>query len=143
MALMRLDKPDEAKLELDAFERLQSEETAAVSRQMTLNGLRREASVRSDNREYELAVTLLRKVLELAPDDASSHLELGLALLRSRQPAEAVDHFKAAVRLQASFEVHQHLAAAYAALGQDEDSRRELATYQQLRREILRREADR
>jgi tetratricopeptide (TPR) repeat protein len=142
-ALMRLDKPDEARQELSAFERLQADETAAVARQMTLNGLRREASVRSDTGEWDRAVALLRKVLELAPDDASSNVELGLALLRSGQPAEAVDRFKTAERLAASLEVHQHLAAAYAALGRNDDSQRELAMYRQLRREALQREAER
>jgi tetratricopeptide (TPR) repeat protein len=142
-ALMRLDKPDEARPELDVFERLQGEETAAAVRQMTINGLRREASVRSDNREYERAVVLLRKVLELAPDATSSHYELGLALLKSGQPAEAVEHLEAAARLDAPFEVHQDLAAAYAAIGQNENSQRELAAYRQLRRESLLRQADR
>jgi tetratricopeptide (TPR) repeat protein len=137
MALMRLSKPDEAKLELDAFDRLQHDETAAFARGMKLSGLRREAAARSDNREYNAAVALLRTALELAPDVTSSHLELGVALLKSGQPAEAIDHLKAAERLQASFEVHQHLAAAYAALGREEDSQRELTTYRRLRRETL------
>jgi uncharacterized protein (DUF1800 family) len=48
-----------------------------------------------------------------------------------------------AERLQASFEVHKHLAAAYASLGQKDDSRQELTTYLRLRRETLWRESDR
>ena len=137
-ALTRLDRPDEARREFDEYERLQADETAAFSRQMTINGMRREASVRSDNHEYERAVGLLRNVLDLAPD-AASHLELGVALLKSGQPAEALDHLKAAEKLEESLEVHQQLADAYEALGETEDSRREMATYQQLRREKLRR----
>jgi tetratricopeptide (TPR) repeat protein len=142
-ALLRLDKPDEAKPELEAFERLQRDETAALARQMTLNALRREASVRSDSGEYERAVVVLRKALELAPEAAVSHLELGVALLKSGQPAEAIEHLQTAVRLQAPVEVHEHLAAAYAAVGRNEESRQELAVYQRLRREALQRASDR
>jgi tetratricopeptide (TPR) repeat protein len=140
-ALMRLDKADEAKPELEAFERLQRDETAALARQMALNALRREASARSDSGEYERAVVVLRKALELAPETAVSHLELGVALLKSGQPAEAIEHLQTAVRLQAPVEVHQHLAAAYAAVGRNEESRQELSTYQRLRMEALQRAA--
>jgi tetratricopeptide (TPR) repeat protein len=131
-ALMRLDKPDEATPEFDAFERLQAEDTAAAARQMTINGLRRDASIPA-----------LRKVLELAPDAASSHLELGVALVGAGQAAEAVAHLKAAAQLDDSVEAHDSLAAAYAALGQPGDSARELAASRLLRRAALLRETDR
>ena len=68
-----------------------------------------------------------------------SHLNLGLALLYAGQPAEAIERFKSAVALNAPPDVHQHLARAYAALGQDEDSRRELALYEQMKQDSLRR----
>jgi tetratricopeptide (TPR) repeat protein len=136
-ALMRLDKSDDAKPEFDAFERLQAEETAAAARQMTVNGLRREAVARSDSGEYDRAVAALRKALELSPAAASSELELGAALLKTGQTAEAVDHLQTAARLEDSLEVHEQLASAYAALGRQADSERELARSQQLRRQML------
>ena len=136
-ALMRLDKSDDAKPEFDAFERLQAEETAAAARQMTVNGLRREAVARSDSGEYDRAVAALRKALELSPAAASSELELGAALLKTGQTVEAVDHLQAAVRLEDSLEVHEQLASAYAAVGRQADRERELARSQQLRRQML------
>src|SRR5262249_10316266 len=99
----------------------------------------REASVRSESGEHDRAIALLRKALELAPDVSTSHLELGVALLKSGQAAEAIEHLKMAAQLHAAPEVHQHLAAAYTALGRSEDSQRELATYDQLHKETLRR----
>ena len=75
-ALMRLDRPDEAKPEFEAFERLQKEDTAASARQMTINGLRREAASYLDSRDYDRAVAALQKALELAPDSADVREEL-------------------------------------------------------------------
>ena len=131
-ALMRLDRPDEAKPEFDAFERLQGEETAATARQMRIAGLRREGSVAS-----------LRTVLELAPEASTSHFELGVALVKAGQAAEAADYLKAAARLDNSVEAHEQLAAAYSALGQRDDSEREQTLATQMRREAMLGEADR
>jgi tetratricopeptide (TPR) repeat protein len=58
-ALMRLGKPEEAKPEFDAFERLQSEDTASASQQMKINGLKRALELDPDNPD-------LRKQLEAA-----------------------------------------------------------------------------
>jgi tetratricopeptide (TPR) repeat protein len=110
---------------------------AAAARQLTVNGLRREAVARLDNGDYDRAVAALRKVLELSPAAASSELELGVALLKTGQTAEAADHLQAAARLEDSLEVHEQLASAYAALGRQADSERELARSQQLRRQML------
>jgi tetratricopeptide (TPR) repeat protein len=137
-SLMRLGRTDEGQRELRVFEGMQAEATAAQSRELELGGLKREASAASANGDHEKAVTLLRKALLLKPDAAVSHLNLGLALLRAGQPAEAVECFKSAVVLDAPIEVHRHLAAAYAALGQDEDSAREQALFERAKHESLR-----
>jgi Flp pilus assembly protein TadD len=73
----------------------------------------------------------------LSPSAASSHLELGVALLKAGQIAEAVDQLQAAARLEDSLEVHEQLTSAYAQLGRQGDSDRELAKSQQLRRQML------
>jgi tetratricopeptide (TPR) repeat protein len=75
-ALMRLEKPDEARPEFEAFERLQAEDTAAAARQMTINGLRREAAAHVESREYDRALAALRKALELAPNAFELHEQL-------------------------------------------------------------------
>jgi tetratricopeptide (TPR) repeat protein len=136
-SLMRLGKTDEGKQELEVFQRLQAEAAAARSRQIELDGLRGDAVVSSANGDYEKAIALLRKALDLKPDAASSHLDLGSALAKAGQHAEAIERFKSAVILNASFDVHRRLAESYAALGQLEESRREQATYERQKQESL------
>jgi tetratricopeptide (TPR) repeat protein len=138
-SLVRLGRTDEGQQELEEFQRLQTEAAAAHAREIELGGLRREASESSANGDHEKAVSSLRKALLLEPDAAVSHLNLGLALLYAGKPAEAIERFQAAVRLRAPIDVHQHLAQAYAALGNLDESRKELSLYEQLRQEDLRR----
>jgi tetratricopeptide (TPR) repeat protein len=89
-ALMRLEKPDEARPEFEAFERLQADDTAAAARQMTINGLRREAAAHLDSREYDQALAALRKALELAPNAFELHEQLAsvYAALGQRDSSE-------------------------------------------------------
>jgi predicted Zn-dependent protease len=134
-----LGQNDEGQKELEEFQRLEAAATATHARDMELGALRREASERSANGDHEKAIALLRQALLLEPDAAVSHLNLGLALLYAGKPAEAVERFKAAVTRHAPPEVHQHLAQAYAALGDTDGSRVELAVYEQLQQEQLRR----
>ena len=68
-----------------------------------------------------------------------SHLNLGLALLRAGQPVEAITRLQAAASLNGPPDVHRYLAEAHASLGHEEDSRRELAIYAQLKRDRLQR----
>jgi Flp pilus assembly protein TadD len=75
-ALMRLDRTAEAKPEFETFERLQAQETAASARQMTVNGLRREAAASLERRDYEHAIAALRQALALAPGNADVREEL-------------------------------------------------------------------
>lgn len=138
-ALLRLGRTEEGQTELAAFQRLQADDAAARARSLELGGLKREASEHSANGDHEKAVALLRRALDLEPNDAVSHLNLGLALLYAGHAADAIERFESAVALKAPPDVHRHLAEAYAALGRDEDSRRELALYQQLQQDSLRR----
>ena len=138
-SLIRLGRTDEGQHELDEFQRQQADDAAAHTRELELGGLIREASVSSTNGDYQKAIALLRKALGLEPGSVASHLNLGLALLRAGQPAEAVERFKAAAALNGPPEVHQHLADAYAALGRDDESRRELEIYAQLKHDRLQR----
>jgi predicted Zn-dependent protease len=138
-SLLRLGRTEEGQKELETFQHLQAEDAAAHARELELGGLKREASESSAGGDHEKAVALLRKALLLEPNLAVSHLNLGLALLYAGHPAEAIERFKSAAVLNAPPDVHQHLAQAYAALGQDEDSRRELTLYEQMKQESLRR----
>jgi tetratricopeptide (TPR) repeat protein len=136
-SLMRLGKTDEGKQELEVFQRLQTEAAAARSRQIELDGIRGDAVVSFANRDYEKAIALLRKALQLEPESAASHLDLGSALAKAAQHSEAIERFKSAVTLNADLVVHRRLAESYAALGQLDESRREQALYERLKQESL------
>jgi len=89
-ALMRLDKPDEATPEFEAFETLQAADTAAASRQLTLNGLRHEAAASLESRDYAAALATLKKALQLAPEsyEVREQLSQVYAALGQRENAE-------------------------------------------------------
>jgi hypothetical protein len=62
-----------------------------------------------------------------------------LALLKAGQAADAIPHLRAGAGPGVAPDVHRHLADAYAATGQNDESRRERARYTQARQDALRR----
>jgi predicted Zn-dependent protease len=87
--------------------------------------------------DHANAVTLLQRALVMEPTSPMSHLDLGVALLESGQAAAAVERLTTAAALKAPLDVHRHLARAYAALGQKDESQREQAIYERLKRESI------
>jgi len=138
-SLLRLGRADEGNRELQAYQRLQSEATALQAKRLEIAAFRRDATVSAANGDHARAVALLRKALDAAPGDPASELDLGLALLRAGQAAEAIPHLRAGAVPGGAPDVHRHLAAAYEAAGQADDSRRERALYARARQEALRR----
>ena len=138
-SLVRMGNVEEGKQELEVYQRLQTDATAARSRQLEIDGLRRDASVSIVNGEFAKAVGLLRQALERDPQSAQSRLDLGLALIKARQPAEAVEHLTAAAAKDNTEEAHAYLADAYTALGRSSDAERERAIAARMRQEALRR----
>ena len=132
-ALLRVGKAEEGQRELEIFQRLQAEAASARARDLELGRLRREASVSSAAGDHANAIALLRRALEIAPDEMVSHLNLGIALMLAGRPAEAVERFTSALALHGPDEIHQRLAQAYAAMGRAEDSRREIALFEQVK----------
>ena len=137
-ALIRMGNAEEGAAEMEVFQRLQAEDSESRARSFELGRLRREASVSLAGGDRANAVALLRRALVYEPRSATSHLDLGLALLESGQAAEAIERLNTAVALNAPLEVHRHLAKAYAAMGQNEESQKEQAIYERLRRESIR-----
>ncbi len=140
-ALLRLERTDEGRRELAVFERIQAESMAARNRGLELGRLRREAAVSTSANDFARAVALWRSAIEYEPRAAVSHMELGLALVRSGQAAQAIEALTTAASLNAPAIVYRHLAETYAALGQADDSRRAQDTYARLKQEALRRRA--
>jgi tetratricopeptide (TPR) repeat protein len=136
-ALLRMGRQDEGSAELQVFQRLQAEDAAARARAFELGRLRREATVSLAAGDHANAVTLLQRALVLEPTAAASHLDLGVALLENGQAAAAVDRLNTAAALNAPLDVHRHLARAYAVLGRKDESQKEQAAYEQLKRESI------
>jgi tetratricopeptide (TPR) repeat protein len=137
-SLVRMGNVDEGKRELDVYQRLQTDATAARSRQLEIEGLRRDASLSIVNGEFAKAVGLLRQALERDPDSAQSHLDLGLALLKAGQPAQAVEHLKTAAARESTEDAHAYLSEAYAAQGRQDEAERERAIAARMRQDTLR-----
>jgi tetratricopeptide (TPR) repeat protein len=136
-ALLRTGNTAEGTAEMQVFQRLQAEDSAGRARAFELGRLRREAAVSRASSDHANAVVLLRRAVVLEPTSATSHLDLGVALLESGQAAEAIERLTTAAALNAPFDVHRHLAKAYAAQGQSAESQKEQATYERLRRESI------
>ena len=73
------------------------------------------------------------RAVKAGPEDFSSHIALGRALLATENPARAAAELEAAVKLApASPDARLSLASAYSRLGRKEDSARELAEFKHL-----------
>jgi tetratricopeptide (TPR) repeat protein len=131
-SLMRLGKTEEAKRALDMFQRQQADAEAAGQRAFQLDALRREASRSLLAGAFDQALAAYVEALKLEPDSARSRRDLGLALLRSKRPQEAIEQLEAAQRLEQTAEGFMYLADAYAATGNREEAARQRAFSQQL-----------
>jgi tetratricopeptide (TPR) repeat protein len=139
-SLLRLGLEDEGRRELAVYQRLQTEATAARTRQLEIEGYRRDAAISAANRDYDKAAALLRQALEREPDSASTHRDLGLTLLNAGRANEAIEQLNAALSSLADDpDLHAYLAQAYDVLGRRDDSARERATADRLMREQLQR----
>lgn len=137
-ALVRLDQADEGARALDAFARLHAADDEANRLQLELAALRREAEVYAGQGDHARAVALLTRVVERLPASDGDRVALGAALLRAGRAAEAVDRLQEAAGLGAGGDVYRHLAEAYAALGQTDQSAGARAVYLRIRRDSLR-----
>jgi len=134
-SLMRLGKTEDAKRELETFQRQQAEVETIGQQAFQLDALRREGSRSLLAGSFDQAIESYQAALTLDPDNARSHRELGLALLRARRPQEAIERLDAAQRLEPTAEGLAYLADAYAAAGDRDESARQRARSLQLARQ--------
>jgi len=79
------------------------------------------------------AERLLRRSLELAPEHAPSHYELGGLLARKREYKKAAEHLEQAAELDpADSRIHYHLARVYLRLGEKDKAAAERKLHQKL-----------
>jgi len=83
--------------------------------------------------EFDLALEYAGRAVKASPDDFSTHVALGRALLAKENPARAATELEIAVKLApASPDARFSLASAYSRLGRKEDAARELAEFKKL-----------
>jgi Flp pilus assembly protein TadD len=85
------------------------------------------------NAEPQKARELLQKAIELAPNDAAAHLELGVLEEKTQRFPQAAAELERAAGLDTSDPVtHYHLARVYDRLGQADRARAERETHSKL-----------
>ena len=129
-SLMRLGQTDEGRQQLQIFQRTQAAAMANAQRLSGLKATLREAALRLGNGEYLAAAALLRTALNDEPNDASVRRDLGVALMKAGQHAEAIQALETALQLEDSIEAHQLLADAYRTLGRIGDGEGQTALAQ-------------
>ena len=117
-ALLRMGNTEEGTTEMQVFQRLQAEDARRARAHSSWDGCAGKRRCRSPPAITPMPSALLQRALVLEPTSPTSHLDLGLALLESGQAAAAVERLTTAAALNAPFDVHRHLARAYAAQGQ-------------------------
>jgi tetratricopeptide (TPR) repeat protein len=138
-ALIRSGRDDDGTREMELVRQQQAEDAAARDRAFTLGRLRREAVVAADAGDLKTAIGLLQQVLDADPAAPEALLDLALALIDAGRHGDALPLLTQARARGAGYDVYRHLADAYRALGDAENSRRARALYEQLKRDALRR----
>jgi tetratricopeptide (TPR) repeat protein len=126
--LMRLGRRDEGLSALQEFERLQLATRARSEAAWQLKLLKEQALEYAARQDFTAAADRLRRALAYAPTDGSLHLAAGALFVRAGDFDQAIQVLKEALGREA-FEAHRYLAEAYAAIGQDEQSRDHRTAY--------------
>jgi tetratricopeptide (TPR) repeat protein len=127
--LMRVGKADEARAEFETFAAQQADAEAQGQREFEIDALRRQASARARDGDVAAAIEGFERAATLDPQSSRSHRDLGMALLRARRPAEAIDHLQRAQQVEETADGFAQLAEAYAAAGNAEESARMRTAY--------------
>jgi tetratricopeptide (TPR) repeat protein len=129
-ALTRQGNAEEAALAFERYRRMLDDAQVARRRDFELDRLLVDAREHATRGAIDDAVASLRAGMALRPEDPALPLSVGLLLLNGQRPQEAIAALEAALALGAGPEAHQHLAAAYDALGRPEDARRHQETFE-------------
>jgi tetratricopeptide (TPR) repeat protein len=93
------------------------------------------ADIALRNSDPKTALTYYKRALEIQPDDPAANLGMAKVLMSMNEPAEAVSHLEHALQLE-PFDpaAHYRLGVLYRQLGRSEDSHRELAEFEKLKK---------
>jgi len=127
--LMRIGKVDQGKAELETFGVQQRDAEAQGQREFEIDALRRQAAARAREGDMAAANDGFERAAMLDPQNARSHRDLGMALLRARRVDEAIDHLKRAQQIEETADGFAQLADAYAVAGNADATARMRAAY--------------
>lgn len=127
--LMRMGKVSEGKAELETFGAQQADAEAQGQREFEIDALRRQASARAREGDVAAAIEGFERAAMLDPQSSRSHRDLGMALLRAKRGAAAIEHLQRAQQIEETAEGFAQLADAYAAAGNTGESARMRAAY--------------
>ena len=131
-SLTRTGQAEDAKREFAEFERLQAQAAEDAKRKFETDGLRRQISVSVGAGDHKAAVSLLRQLIALEPDDPAHYISLGQSLMKAGQNMDAATAFETALdRRTGDPNVYRYLAEVYLALGDPASSRLATTRYRE------------
>jgi tetratricopeptide (TPR) repeat protein len=125
--------------QMEVARRLQADAMAESRRAYEVNLLKIEAALRTEEARDAEAAALWQQVVDREPDLVSNSVSLAEALARAGRHEQAAAAFARAITQTDEPELHRRLAQEYAQIGRPDESAREQATYEQMRKERLRR----
>ena len=129
-ALMRSGKTEEARRELGLFARQQAEAEAAGQREFQLDALRRQAGRDTLAGNHDEAIARFREALAIDPSPRSQR-DVGIALIRAKRFAEAIEPLRAAQQVEETAEAFALLIEALSATGDASEAERQRGFYRQ------------
>ena len=136
-ALVQEGKTEEGRKRLAEAARAQDAAVEEQRRLRTFGMLSAQATLSMQRGEYEQAIDLWRRVIELDPRNAGHQLRLSEALVGAQRLADAETSLRKAITLGGGAEAHRRLSDVLAALGRTEESAMERQLYREQRLQEL------
>ena len=131
-SLTRTGRAEDAKREFAEFERLQAQAADEQKRKFETDGLRRQISVSIGAGDHQTAVSQLRQLIALEPDEPAHYISLGRSLMKTGQNIDAATAFETALeRRTGDPNIYRYLAEVYLALGDPASSRLATTRYRE------------
>jgi len=137
-ALVQSGRTEEGRKRLEEAVRAQAAAVEEQRRLRTFGMLGAQATLSTQRGEFEQAIDLWHRVIELDPGNAGHHLRLSEALVAARRFADAETSLRTAIKLGGGAEAHRRLIDVLAALGRTDESARERQLYREQRLQELR-----
>jgi Flp pilus assembly protein TadD len=136
-ALVEDGRAEDGRRRIDEAGRAQAAAVEEQRRLRTFGMLSAQATLSMQSRNYEQAVDLWNRVIELDPTNAGHRLRLSEALVGAKRLSEAEASLRTAIKLGGGAEGHRRLIAVLSALGRTDESAQERELYRRQRLQEL------